>query len=185
MNTFRRWCRLLHRHFSYLFAGVLIIYLVSGIAMNHKDTFNSQYDITLKRYTLHKPLPERENVTKEYLVNEVLKEIDEEKNYTKHYFPNSNTMKVFLKSGSNLVIDTRTSKVVYERVRRRPILGSMSRLHYNPGKAWTIFSDIFAAAMIIVVLSGLFMVKGKNGLIGIGGIEFAVGILLPLLFIVI
>lgn len=181
MNTLRKWCRLLHRHLSYLFSGVLIIYLISGIAMNHKDTFNSQYDITVTQYTLSQPLPNKENVDKKYIVENILRDIDEEKNYTKHYYPNDSALKVFLKSGSNLIIDTATGDVTYEKIRRRPILGAMSRLHYNPGKAWTIFSDLFAASMIIVILTGLFMLKGKNGIIGIGGVELIIGIMLPVL----
>ncbi|MBQ5524323.1 MAG: PepSY-associated TM helix domain-containing protein, partial [Paludibacteraceae bacterium] len=83
--------------------------------------------------------------------------------------------------GSNLIIDTATGDVTYERIRRRPILGAMSRLHYNPGRAWTIFSDIFAISMLIVIITGLFMMKGKNGIIGIGGIELIIGIMLPVL----
>ncbi len=185
MQTFRKWCRLLHRHLSYLFSGVLIVYLISGIAMNHKDTFNSQYDITVTQYTLSQPLPSKEDVDKKYIVENILRDIDEEKNYTKHYYPNDSALKIFLKSGSNIVVNTQTGDVTYEKVRRRPVLGAMSRLHYNPGRAWTIFSDIFAISMLIVIVTGLFMMKGKNGIIGIGGIELIIGIAFPLLLCII
>ncbi len=159
------------------------MYLISGIAMNHKDTFNPQYDITVLNYTLENPLPEKSYVDKDYIESNLLNDIDEKGNYTKHYFPNDRIMKVFLKSGSNLTVNTATGNVTYERVRRRPILGAMSRLHYNPGKAWTWFADIFSVSMIIVVISGLILLKGKNGIIGIGGIEFLIGILIPVMFI--
>ena len=149
--------------------------------MNHKDTFNSQYDITVTQYRLSQPLPSKENVDKKYIVENILRDIDEEKNYTKHYYPNDSALKVFLKSGSNLIIDTATGDVTYEKIRRRPVLGAMSRLHYNPGRAWTIFSDIFAISMLIVIVTGLFMMKGKNGIIGIGGVELIIGIMLPVL----
>ncbi len=180
MQTFRKWCRLLHRHLSYLFSGVLIVYLISGIAMNHKDTFNSQYDITVTQYTLSQPLPSKEDVDKKYIVENILRDIDEEKNYTKHYYPNDSALKIFLKSGSNIVVNTHNGQVTYEKVRRRPVLGAMSRLHYNPGRAWTIFSDIFAISMLIVIVTGLFMMKGKNGIIGTGGVELLLGIAIPI-----
>lgn len=180
MQTFRKLCRLLHRHLSYLFSGVLIVYLISGIAMNHKDTFNSQYDITVTQYTLSQPLPSKENVDKKYIVENILRDIDEGKNYTKHYYPNDSALKIFLKSGSNIVVNTHSGQVTYEKVRRRPVLGAMSRLHYNPGRAWTIFSDIFAISMLIVIITGLFMMKGKNGIIGIGGVELLLGIAIPI-----
>ena len=153
--------------------------------MNHKDTFNSQYDITVTQYTLSQPLPSKETVDKKYIVENILRDIDEEKNYTKHYYPNDSALKVFLKSGSNLIIDTATGDVTYEKIRRRPILGAMSRLHYNPGKVWTIFSDIFAISMLIVIITGLFIMKGKHGIIGIGGIELIIGIAFPILLCII
>jgi hypothetical protein len=59
----------------------------------------------------------------------------------------------------------------------------MSRLHYNSYKWWIIFSDIFAFALIIITLTGLVMTRGKKGLLGRGGIELIIGILIPLGFI--
>ena len=53
-------------------------------------------------------------------------------------------MKVFLKGGSNLLVNVKTGEAVYESVTRRPLIGAMSRLHYNPGQWWTYFADIFA-----------------------------------------
>ncbi|HAC20873.1 MAG TPA: peptidase, partial [Porphyromonadaceae bacterium] len=46
-----------------------------------------------------------------------------------------------------------------------------------------IFSDVFATALMIIAISGLFIVRGNKGLWGRGGIELAIGILIPLLFI--
>lgn len=185
MNKFRKWCRLLHRDLSYIFAGMLLVYAVSGIALNHKSTFNSQYDISVRNYTLAQPLPERQLIDQQAINDAILSDIGESGNYTKHYFPNDNTLKIFLKSGSNVVVDLPTNGVTYERVRRRPILGALSRLHYNPGSAWTLFSDIFAVAMIVIVLTGVLMLRGKHSLWGWGGLELLLGIALPLIFMLI
>ena len=92
-------------------------------------------------------------------------------------------MKVFLKGGSNLLVDVKTGEAVYESVTHRPLIGAMSRLHYNPGQWWTYFADIFAIALIIITLSGIIMLKGNKGIIGRGGIELIVGILIPILFL--
>ena len=59
----------------------------------------------------------------------------------------------------------------------------MVRLHYNPGRWWTTFSDVFAVCLILITLTGLVMVKGKKGLIGRGGILFIIGIVIPVLFL--
>jgi len=61
-----------------------------------------------------------------------------------------------------------------------PILEQMTAMHYNPNKFWTLFADIFAIGLIIVALTGLFIVKGKKGIKGIGGIEMAIGIIIPI-----
>ena len=48
---------------------------------------------------------------------------------------------------------------------------------------WTVFSDVFLAGLIVIVLSGLVMMRGPKGLRGRGGVELIAGILIPLLFI--
>ena len=45
------------------------------------------------------------------------------------------------------------------------------------------FSDIFAASLLVITLTGLVMVPGRNGLRGRGGIELAAGIAVPILFL--
>ena len=59
----------------------------------------------------------------------------------------------------------------------------MTTLHYNPGRWWTWFADAFAVSLLIITLSGLFMIKGPKGMWGRGGIEFALGILLPIILL--
>lgn len=183
-RTFIKRCRSLHRHLSYLFAGVVIVYALSGILMNHRDTLNPHY--TAKRIELSQALPNAplapEQVSKSLLLP-LLEEIGEKGNYTKHYSPDPSTVKVFLKGGSSLEIDLRSGDATYDRLRRRPMLSQMVTLHYNPGRWWTHFSDCFALALVIITLTGLFIAPGKKGLKGIGGIELIVGILVPLLFL--
>ena len=57
ISVVRKWSRIVHRDLSYLFAGVLIVYAVSGICLNHKRDFNSDYLIKLKKYDIARSLP--------------------------------------------------------------------------------------------------------------------------------
>lgn len=116
-------------------------------------------------------------------VLELLAPLGEEKNYTKHYFPKENQMKVFLKGGSNLMVNLQTKQAVYEKLTRRPLISALTKLHYNPGRWWTHFADVFAVGLIIITVTGMVMLKGPKGLWGRGGIELAAGILIPLLFL--
>lgn len=179
----RKWLRIIHRDLSYFFAGAIVVYALSGILMNHKDDLNPNYTVSLRNVQLEGTFPMTEETVTQSVVEGMLVQYAEKENYTKHYFPQPGVMKVFLKGGSSLVVDLESGHGQYERIRRRPILSHFTRLHYNPGKGWTIFADIFAVGLIIVTITGVFMLKGKYGLIGRGGIELLVGSMIPVLFI--
>ena len=58
-GKFRKWCHILHRDLSFFFAGVILIYAFSGIMLNHKRDFNSDYSITQKEYRIAGNFPKR------------------------------------------------------------------------------------------------------------------------------
>lgn len=181
-SKFRKYCRKVHSHLSYFFVGVILVYAISGITMNHLKDFNPQYMLSVKEYKAEGDYPRKNNLTKNDVL-QLLTEIGEEGNYTKHYYPNQSTMKVFLKSGSSFTLNTQTGEAKYEGLQKRPFFSQLSFLHYNPGKWWTLFSDIFAVCLILICITGLFINKGKSGLKGTGGIELLIGILIPILFL--
>lgn len=180
MNTVRRVGRFIHRDLSFLMAGVLLIYAVSGLVMNHRDTINPNYSVEVCEFTAN--LPQRDAITRAD-VEKMLAQVDEDAVYTKHYFPSRDIMKVFIKGGSTIEVNLTDNRGVYEHLTRRAVISSLVKLHYNPGSWWTTFSDIFAVSLIIIVLSGLILVRGKRGLIGRGGAELLIGIAIPVLFL--
>ena len=111
--------------------------------------------------------------------------LGEADNFTQFYFPEPGQLKVFLKGGSSLVVNTGTGEAVYESVKPRPLIAPMVKLHFNPGSWWTWFADIFAVCLILITLTGIWMVKGPKGLWGRGGVELIIGILIPILFLLI
>ena len=165
MQRVRKWSRSLHRDLSYFFTGVLVVYAVSGFMLNHKKDFNSDYSIVREERKLATPLPQGRDAWNRERVAEAIAPYGGADAYLKHYFPEEGTLKVF------------------ESVRKRTVLSAFNRLHYNPSRWWTIFSDIFLAGLLVIVATGLVMVRGRNGLAGRGGAELAAGILVPLLFI--
>lgn len=178
----RKWFRIIHRDLSFFFSGVIIIYAVSGIMLNHRDSINPNYMVKLYSLQAEGTFPMvKEHVSKSIVID-MLKPIKEDKNYTKHYFPENDKLKVFLKGGSSLEVDMQSGKAVYESLKKRPIISQFNRLHYNPGKWWTLFSDIFAVSLIIITITGIFINKGKKGIWGRGGIELLAGIIVPILF---
>lgn len=180
-NKLRKWCRTIHRDLSFFFAGMILIYAVSGFVMNHRDSINPHYSVTCTRLTVDS-LPAQAAFDKQAVL-QLMERTNVTEKYTKHYFPKPNFLKVFLKGGSSLEADLATGEVCYESLKRKPIISTMTTLHYNPGKWWTWFADLFALSLIAITLTGLFMMKGRYGLWGRGGIELLLGIVIPLILI--
>lgn len=185
LRSIRKGSRWLHRHLSFFFAGVVLVYALSGILMNHRDEINPSY--TAERIVLDHPFGQqprsRESITKSE-ITDLLTEIGEQGRYTKHYFPDDRTLMIFLRGGSSVEVDLQSGVGTYDRLRKRPLIAEMVRLHYNPGRWWTYFSDLFAISLILITLSGLFLARGKQGIKGVGGIELILGILIPILFLI-
>jgi len=174
----RKWNRVIHRDFGYLFFGMTIIYALSGIALNHVDDWNPNYII--KRYEVQVHGMSGDLDKKQ--VKDLLAAIGEPDTYKKHFYPSDNTLKVFIHDGS-LQINTVTGNGVVEKIRRRPIFHEMNYLHYNPSKWWTYFSDLYVIALLLLAISGLFILRGKLGITGRGAWLTALGIIVPLVFL--
>ena len=136
----RKWSRVIHRDLSFFFSGIILVYAISGFFLNHKSDFNAEYSIKQHTFTVSENLPlQADQFSKERVKTDLLEQYNESKNYTKHYFPDKKTMKVFLKGGSSMVVNLHTGKGMYESVKKRPIISGLNRMHYNPNKWWTIF----------------------------------------------
>ena len=182
MKWIRRWSIILHRDIGYFFIGTSLIYGLSGIALNHLNDWNPSYSVDLKRIetaiNLAKGAPQ-ENITK------AVEEFGDGMSYKSHYYPEETVLKVFLKGGSNLMIDTESGIGRAEFLLKRPVFYEVNYLHYNPNAWWMWFSDIFAAALIFLAITSFFMVKGKKGATGRGGIYIAIGFIIPIVFLII
>lgn len=182
LNIFRKWNRILHRDLGYFFFGVTLIYSLSGIALNHKKDWNPNYNISYKEITIDGSIA-RSAVNTDWVMA-LLKKYNEQDHYKKHYFPDGRTLKIFIDNGS-VLIDTETRKGYIEKITKRPLFFELNFLHYNPGRWWQWFSDIFCVSLIIIAVSGLFIIaKGKNSL-SRRGIWFVIaGVVVPVLALV-
>jgi len=179
----RKLNRVLHRDLGYFFAGMIIIYAVSGIALNHIGDWNPNYIIT-KIESPFTPTDELINNEKKAILDFLESfENQNRKNYKSHYRPSQNSIKIFLKDNESLLLNFETNKVTFESIKKRPFFFQINFLHYNPGKWWKWFSDIFAASLIIITITGLLILKGKNGITRRGAILVIAGILIPVLFL--
>lgn len=175
----RKLNRVTHRDLGYLFFAMSVIYGLSGISLNHIKDWNPNYIVQNEIVTSN--LTEEIGLSKENILL-FLESIGEKNNYKKHYYPSSNNLKIFIKNGSALV-NIQTGQAHIEKLTRRPVFYEFNWLHYNHAKHfYTWFADIYAVALIILAFTGLFMVKGKNGITRRGALLSLIGIALPLIF---
>lgn len=177
----RKWNRATHRDLGYFFFALTVIYALSGIAINHVNDWNPNYIITNKDISVH--IPAYADQIDKNVVLDILNQIDEKENYKKHYFPGENQLKIFI-DGGNVIVDLDSGNGYIEKIKRRPIFHAVNFLHYNPGKWWTLFSDIYCGALIILAISGLFILRGKNGITRRGAILTIFGIIFPIIYLV-
>ena len=173
--------RALHRDFGYFFAAMTLIYALSGIALNHRKDWNPSYSIERTEHQVK--IPGDLQTNEKNAVDEILKQIDQEKNYRKYYFPAVNELKVFMNGGGSVVVNLTSGKLLFENLKKRPVLHQVNFLHYNPGKLWVWFSDLYCIALILLAISGLFILKGKNGITRRGAWLTVAGIILPIVFL--
>jgi hypothetical protein len=173
--------RVTHRDIGYLIAGLTIIYAISGIALNHKNNWNPNYIFDNREFTTSVPV-DRQSFNDETAMK-IIESIGTDIEYKAFHFPTGNKVTIFI-DGGFIQVKT-TGEGVIEKISKRPIFYQLNFLHYNPGRWWKYFSDIFCIALITVTITGLFIIKGKNGITKRGAILTIIGIILPLLFLLI
>lgn len=184
VRGFRYICTILHRDLGYLFAGIVLIYAISGIAMNHHKSFNPNFSVENISFALPDGVARAYADVDESDIDQIFAAADCQRNqYTKHFKDGEGRLKILIKGGSTIVADLHSRKADYEKISPRPVLGSMVKLHYNPGRWWTAFADVFAVALILITLTGLFIIKGKNGITRRGALLIIIGLLFPLAFL--
>lgn len=166
----------LHRDIGYFLSGLILVYCISGIALNHANDWNPDFVIHKRSITLDRV----------YTTNEVNNQqlasfaslVGEEKAKV-HDFPTANHVKLYF-DNATLLLDLPAKSGTYERVHRRPLIYQANVLHRNSLKGWKWASDVFSLLLIFLTVSGWCMLRGKYGLIGRGKWFIAAGMLPPI-----
>jgi len=171
--------RAIHRDLGYFFVGMAIIYGVSGIALNHRHDWDPNYIV--RQETKELTLPSAEMEEKELAIF-FLSQVGQEKSY-KTQLSLGETLRIFINNGS-LEVNLTDGTARLEIIRKRAVFNQLTFLHYNtPKKLWTWFSNMFAAGLIILAITGMFILQGKNGITRRGAWITAAGIIIPLVLL--
>ncbi len=179
---FRKFLRDWHRDIGYFFTGAILIYAISGLAINHIRDWNPNYSVEVVEKQVNIP-SDYKKIDKD-IVNKLLNSFDiTQDDVKKYYFPSKNKLKIFLKNG-DIVVNLTEQKAKIEFLHKRYIIAECNYLHYNPVKLWTYYSDVFAVSLIFLALSGLFILKGKYGFSKRGWWLVVLGMVVPVLVLV-
>jgi uncharacterized protein len=177
----RRWNNVLHRDIGYLCVGLTLVYVISGVAVNHLGDWNPSYAVE-RREVPAGPFA-GPDVGADSAVRAVLVRLGLPPRYRTTFRSDSATLRVFVADG---IVDLhlRTGRATVEVVRRRPVFHAFNFLHLNqPKKLWTWMADLYAVALGALAVTGLFVLKGKTGITGRGAWLTAIGVALPLVFL--
>jgi hypothetical protein len=181
-KTLRRWNNILHRDIGYFCVGMTLVYAISGIVMNHFKSGDFQHPDYGKSYTDLKVSKPAGGIVSQTYVYSVLDQVGHREDYKSH-ITGEGYVQIFLKKGF-VYVDLNTGEAQMERKTTRYVIKEMNLLHYNNlKKLYTWFSDLYAAGLIILAITGLFVLRGKNGILGRGAWLTAIGIILPALFL--
>lgn len=178
-SKIRKYNRSLHRSIGFLVFGITVIYSISGFLLNHIGghggtdpafkTTTSEISLVsnftgsqlLEAWNQHYDLPKAKRTS----------EID------------SNHLRLFLDGGIG-IYEKSTGSLEYKYHKRKHLVYYINKLHYNKIRGWSLPADLFAFSLLFLAVSGLFMVKGKNGITGSGLWWLLAGIVVPILYII-
>ena len=89
--------RVLHRDISYFFTGMILIYAITGILLNHLKDINPYYIIDVRKVEFELPTDTSE-ISRELIVQKI--EALGEPEVKSFYYPQPSTLKIFVKDGT-------------------------------------------------------------------------------------
>ena len=146
--------------------------------MNHKADWNPSYRVQ-KSAARIEPI---RATTRDAMVREARQKLGVSEEPRNAFRPDPDTLQLFFRERT-YAIDLPTGQVIVERTRPRPVLYEMNQLHLNTPKGlWTIVADLYAVGLILMAVTGLFVLKGSTGITGRGAWLAGAGVLLPALY---
>lgn len=107
----------------------------------------------------------------------------ESSEYSDSFRPDSSSLEIFTEDGL-ISVELITGDMRLERVKSRTLLRKANFLHLNHAKKlWTYVADLYAIALGLLTMTGLFVLKGKKGITGRGAWLTGMGLLIPVVFL--
>jgi hypothetical protein len=175
----RSFLRALHRDSGYLAVGLTVVYAVSGIAVNHIADWDPNFTNYERSRALGGPITGDDQAA----ARKVLAKLAIRGRPREVYRSDDDTLDITFDERT-LHVTLSSGRVLEQGQRSRLFLRTANYLHLNRGKpAWKYVADAYAALLLFLACSGLFMLKGRKGLAGRGLILVGIGVAVPILYV--
>ncbi|GHN02898.1 hypothetical protein WSM22_43870 [Cytophagales bacterium WSM2-2] len=167
-----------HRDIAYFYVGLIISFALSGIFLNHRQSWHPRrYTYDKKEITI--PVP-TDSINEKFIKNFTAQQGIEDQ--LRRFNAENDKLRISYVS-HDVSVDLKTGKGTIEGYRVTPLLGQMTQLHQDTSKWWIYYSDIFGIAMLTIALTGMFIEKGRLSFRSRGWKLALIGIIFPLVFL--
>jgi len=171
--------RSLHRDAGYLGVGLTIVYAVSGLAVNHVADWDPSFESYEHTHQLRAPLTGDDDS----IARAVLAELRIEETPREVYRESDEQLDITFDKRT-LFVTLPTGAVLEQGQEPRFFLKVANFLHLNRGKrAWSYIADGYAGILLFLALSGMWMLPGRKGLWGRGGVLVLLGAAVPIAYV--
>ena len=173
--------RNIHRDLGYFYLGLIVSFAFSGILLNHRQTWHPEkYTVDIQQVTLTFPQNEAE-ITEDF-VKGLTKQLGFEDKFRRHVLKKDELKISYEKHDATFDIKTGKGEIV--AYNKTPLIAQTLQLHKDTSKWWIYYSDIFALALLTIVITGVFMYPNGNMSFKKRGWKLALaGIIFPLIFL--
>jgi hypothetical protein len=163
---------------GYLGVGLTLVYALSGLAVNHIADWDPNFQNYDRTHELGPLAGSAEEIALSVAGRLGIAEAPREV-----YSGEPGQLEIVY-DRRTLHVNRASGHVLEEGQKPRFLLRIANWLHLNRGKkAWRIIADTYAIALALLSISGIFMIKGRQGLVGRGAVLVAVGVAIPILYV--
>jgi hypothetical protein len=172
--------RAIHRDLGYTAVGLTFIYAASGLAVDHIG----DWDPSFAAFQATHELGPLDGASDDAIAKLAATKLGIKEEARDVFRASAEELDVTYDKRS-IHVNPITGHVDEEGQKPRPFLRVANWLHLNRGKkAWRYVADSYAAGLLFLATSGLFMIAGKKGLFGRGALFVLLGAAVPAVYVV-
>ena len=177
----RKWNNIVHRDVGYVCVALTVIYAISGIAVNHIHHWNPNYKVERVSHRFE-PVELGDRQT---MVELLIERLELPPDPIDSFRSEPHLVDIFYKDFT-VNANATAGVAIIERTGERKVLFDFNFLHLNmPKGLWTWVADLYAFLLLLLAITGMFVLKGPKGLGGRGKWWVGAGVVVPALFVLV